>query len=138
MRTEIMGREIPDTTLHMDGPEVFNFTISAIPQAIKDFCSSSNQDLGGFEHFAFHQANKFILKQIAMMTGFSNTKHLISIDHYGNTSSASIPLTLCVNNDKVSGMTMMAGFGVGLSWGILSYDFSATKLLPVSVVKEVG
>lgn len=122
--------------LQMDGLEVFNFTTSAIPPAIKEFSLNSGQALSEFGAFCFHQANRFILKQIAMMAGFSNMKHLISMDRYGNTSSASIPLTLCDQRAKRPGKTLMAGFGVGLSWGIESYDFSNTQLLPVIEVKE--
>lgn len=132
----ICGKDISDGFLNMDGPEVFNFTISSIPQAITDFCSSSGQELSSFDHFAFHQANRFILKQIAMLAGFPFAKHLLSIDRYGNTSSASIPLTLCANRANAAGKTMMCGFGVGLSWGVLSYDFSATKILDVRVVDD--
>ncbi len=122
--------------LMMDGPEVFNFTISSIPPAIKEFCETSNQPLETFSHFAFHQANKFILKQIAMLTGFPNSKHLMSIGRYGYTSSASIPLTLCANAGSLAGPTLAAGFGVGLSWGIMSYDFATTSVLPVRILKE--
>lgn len=125
-------------SLQMDGLEVFNFTTSSIPPAIKSFVANSNQTLGDFNAVCFHQANKFILKQIAMMTGFPNSKHLVSIDRYGNTSSASIPLTLCDQREKKPGNTLLAGFGVGLSWGIASFDFARTELLPVVNVKEVG
>lgn len=122
--------------LSMDGLEVFNFTTSVIPAAIKEFVINSEQKLCEFDSFCFHQANKFILKQIAMMTGFPGMKHLVSIDRYGNTSSASIPLTLCDQREKRPAKTLLAGFGVGLSWGIASYDFSDTALLPVVEVKE--
>ncbi len=121
-------------TLQMDGLEVFNFTIREIPNAIHEFCANHNVALADIEHFCFHQANRFILKQIAMTTGFPNSRHLISIDQYGNTSSASIPLTLCHN--LLRGGALLAGFGVGLSWGLLKYDFSKTDLLPVVIVKE--
>lgn len=122
--------------LYMDGLEVFNFTTNAIPPALKSFAENSGCALKDFDAFCFHQANKFILKQIAMMAGFSSLKHLVSIDRYGNTSSASIPLTLCDQREKHPGRTLMAGFGVGLSWGIESYDFTNTQLLPVIDVKE--
>lgn len=122
--------------LQMDGLEVFNFTTSVIPTALKEFSQNSGQPLSEFGSFCFHQANRFILTQIAMMAGFSARKHLISIDRFGNTSSASIPLTLCDQREKRPGKTLCAGFGVGLSWGIVSYDFSNTLLLPVQSIKE--
>lgn len=132
----ICGKSLDDSFLHMDGTDVFDFTINVIPAAIKEFCEVSKQNLADFDHFAFHQANKFILKQIAMLTGFPFAKHLISIDRYGNTSSASIPLTLCHNRENVGGNILMCGFGVGLSWGLMSYDFTDTTLREVSIVKD--
>ncbi|MGI5923178.1 MAG: ketoacyl-ACP synthase III [Lentisphaerae bacterium] len=136
MGKHICGKSLDDSFLHMDGADVFDFTINVIPAAIKEFCDVSKQNLADFAHFAFHQANKFILKQIAMLTGFPFAKHLISIDHYGNTSSASIPLTLCYNRENVAGNTLLCGFGVGLSWGLMSYDFTDTTLREVRVVKD--
>ena len=126
------------TTLQMDGLEVFNFTINTIPSELKAFCANYGKEISSYDHYCFHQANRFILKQVATLAGFPNRKHLISIDRFGNTSSASIPLTLCDHREHLSGHggTLMAGFGVGLSWGIAAYDFSQTQCLPVVFVKE--
>lgn len=120
----------------MDGLEVFNFTINVVPEAIAEFSKVHGMNTDVFDSFCFHQANRLILKQVAMVAGFRNSKHLVSIDRYGNTSSASIPLTLCDASDREVGMTLLAGFGVGLSWGLAAYDFSDVKRYPVRIVKE--
>ena len=132
----IGGQAVKDEWLHMDGLEVFNFTTSAIPGALKAFAEKSGVEIGAFDSYCFHQANKFILKQIAMLSGFSARKLLYSIEEFGNTSSASIPLTLCANRDRLPGKSLMAGFGVGLSWGVISYDFSNTELMAVEEMEE--
>lgn len=136
MASEINGLPMADTYLNMDGPEVFNFTISSIPNAVREFCAAAGRDLAAYDHFAFHQANRFILKQIAMLAGFPFAKHLLSIDRYGNTSSASIPLSLCANRENLAGRTMLCGFGVGLSWGVMDYDFTDTRCLEVRTVED--
>ena len=111
----------------MDGMDVFNFTINEVPTLIKEAMSKSGLSVDGIDSLVLHQANKFVLKQVAMMTGFPMKKVPISMDRYGNTSSASIPLTLCdmKERDETLGVkkVLMSGFGVGLSWGTLIADF---------------
>lgn len=113
--------------LVMDGMDVFNFTINEVPGLIKEGLSQSGLSVDGIDYLVLHQANKFVLKQVAMMTGFPMKKVPISMDRYGNTSSASIPLTLCdmKERDETLGVkkVLMSGFGVGLSWGALIADF---------------
>ena len=74
------------------------------------------------------------------MTGFDDARNLVSIDRYGNTSSASIPLTLCDAANRTGadggGCTLLAGFGVGLSWGIAALDLRDTAILPPFITKE--
>lgn len=113
--------------LVMDGMDVFNFTINEVPQLIKEQMARLSLSSDQVDYLVLHQANKFVLKQVAMMTGFSMKKVPISMDRYGNTSSASLPLTLCdmKERDETLGMKklLMSGFGVGFSWGTLYVDF---------------
>lgn len=119
--------------LKMDGVDVFNFTINEVPDLIKEQITSAGLTAGAIDYLVLHQANKFILKQIAMMTGFSMKKVPVSLDRYGNTSSASIPLTLCDLAARESGTKkiVMSGFGVGLSWGTLITDFDFSRCIPL-------
>lgn len=117
-----------DGRLAMDGMDVFNFTINEVPDLIKAEMSAANVTSDSVDYLVLHQANKFVLKQVAMMTGFSMKKVPISMDRFGNTSSASIPLTLCdlAKTEQGKKKVVMSGFGVGLSWGTLITDFDFT------------
>ena len=117
----------PGGRLFMDGMDVFNFTINEVPQLIKEQMSRLGLSQEQVDYLVLHQANKFVLKQVAMATGFSMKKVPVSIDRYGNTSSASIPVTLCDMKERDASLAVkkvvMSGFGVGLSWGVLVMDF---------------
>lgn len=119
--------------LLMDGMDVFNFTINEVPDLIKGQMAQSGVTSDDVDLMVLHQANRFVLKQVAMMTGFSMKKVPISMDRYGNTSVTSIPLTLCdyaqANPDAGQKKILMSGFGVGLSWGTLlgAFDFGVCR-----------
>lgn len=118
---------IAPSELHMDGMDVFNFTINEVPDLIKEQMAQSGVTVADIDLMVLHQANKFVLKNIAMATGFNMGKIPISMDRFGNTSSATIPLTLCDYWERNPGIgkkkVLMSGFGVGLSWGTLVADF---------------
>ena len=123
----------------MDGVEVFNFTINEVPAAINDLMKTVGVTSADIDYLVLHQANLFILKQIAKMTKFKMEKVPVSIDRYGNTSVSTIPLTLC---DKFGGQAdsgekrfIFSGFGVGLSWGVVHLKFNPVVCLPISEVE---
>ncbi|MFA6922349.1 MAG: ketoacyl-ACP synthase III [Gallionella sp.] len=124
-----------DHDLYMDGTEVFNFTISEVPSAIKRLMEQSERTPENTDMLVLHQANLFILKQIAKMTKFPVEKVPVTIDRFGNTSVTSIPLTLCdtlaANSDKTARRVILAGFGVGLSWGVVSLEVCPECCLPI-------
>ena len=82
-----------------------------------------------------HQANQFIIKQISRRIGAAQEQVLISLDRYGNTGGISIPLTICDafgdDNDMEKKNVLAAGFGIGLSWGITSFEIDPKNILPV-------
>ena len=123
--------------LSMDGMDVFNFTINEVPDLIKSEMAAAKLTAESVDYLVLHQANKFVLKQVAMMTGFPMQKVPVSMDRFGNTSSASIPLTLCdlASRDQGLKKIVMSGFGVGLSWGtlIMDFDLSACEADIISV-----
>ena len=127
--------------LHMDGMDVFNFTINEVPDLIKEQMERSGVTEQDVDLMVLHQANKFVLKNVAMATGFSMKKVPISMDRYGNTSSTSIPLTLCdyymSNPTAGKKKVLMSGFGVGLSWGTLVTDFDFTVCRKIALGTEV-
>lgn len=107
--------------LYMDGGEIFNFTIKRVPPLVKDLLSVNNLNAKNVDYFIFHQANEFILKHLAKKLKLSQEQTPINIDRYGNTSSASIPLTITSELQNILSCSKkklaMIGFGVGYSWG---------------------
>ncbi|HEY3696242.1 ketoacyl-ACP synthase III [Phenylobacterium sp.] len=107
--------------LFMDGGAVFSFTLKAVPALIRDTLGRAGAEPAEVDALVLHQANRFMLNHIAKKAGIDAARTPINIDRYGNTSSASIPLVL--TTDLAARLAaeplrlMMAGFGVGYSWG---------------------
>jgi 3-oxoacyl-[acyl-carrier-protein] synthase-3 len=107
-----------DSELFMDGMDVFNFALSVVPKNIKEICAIANTDITNVEHIVLHQANKFMTDFIVKRLKYPVEKVPYCLDRYGNTSSASIPLTISSEfAGKNIGNIVMCGFGAGLSWG---------------------
>lgn len=131
------GKISPDETGEaMDGMSVFSFGISVPPKSIKrllDFCGVSLDDV---DEFVFHQANLFMLNKIAKKLKIDTAKMPTSLKEYGNTTSASIPLTIVSQCGEIYGnkkvKTMACAFGTGLSWG--SVYLETDKLIIPDVI----
>ncbi len=109
-----------DKYLDMDGAKVFQFAITEVPKQINDLLIKNNINIGDIDFFVFHQANKFIIDHIKKKMSIPNNKILFSLEKFGNTNSASIPITLNSNQSKIKNKPkklLLCGFGVGLSWG---------------------
>ena len=120
--------------IYMEGTSVFSFSISDVPKALKDYLEHTNTSTEDYDVFLFHQANQFIIKQIARKLKLSAEKVPLSLDRYGNTGGISIPLTLCDHyGDKDVGVVraLMSGFGIGLSWGVTSATIDTARIYPV-------
>jgi 3-oxoacyl-[acyl-carrier-protein] synthase-3 len=106
-----------DENLYMNGAEVFLFTLREIPKMVRCVVHDFNE----IDAVIMHQANKFILNYIAKKLKIPAEKIMLSLDKYGNTSSASIPLTISktLSNElnKETKRLLLTGFGVGFSWG---------------------
>lgn len=114
--------------LFMNGMDVFNFSIQVAPQSIKSILEKVNLTIDNIDYFVLHQANKLMNETIRKKLKIDAIKLPYSIDEFGNTSSASIPLTIIhklrnelENSNKKLCMT---GFGVGLSWATCISDFN--------------
>lgn len=112
----------PADTLFMEGSEIFNFTLAAVPKLVDDLVESSGAARDAFDAFLFHQANAFMIKHLAKKAKLPPEKVPINIDRFGNTSSATIPLLLVTDCRELvtagsPALLAMLGFGVGYSWG---------------------
>lgn len=108
--------------VYMDGPKVFEFTVSVIPAHIKQFMKETGITPNSVNWLILHQANKQIVEFIAEKSGFPLCKAPTeTFSRYGNLSSASIPATLCdlfsEGQESAHGRILLTGYGVGLSWG---------------------
>jgi len=107
--------------LHMDGAEIFNFSLKVEPVAIRDMLDQSGWAEETVDGFVFHQANRYIIDNIRRRLKLPEGKVPSgTVERFGNQSSASIPATLtdhygsklCERGHRF----ILSGFGVGLSW----------------------
>lgn len=124
----------------LDGASVFEFTITEVPKVFNEFFEMNNENIESYDYFVLHQANRFMLKHIAKKIKLPLEKMPLSIDRYGNTSSATIPLTivdLC-DNQQVPQTIRLAtsGFGIGLSWGVATFDIESADVLPMIITED--
>ncbi len=104
---------------YMNGADVFNFVIVEVPRDIKNLVAASGEDVQNLDFYVFHQANEFINNHIAKKMKLDKTKIPWTIQKYGNTSSVSVPLTICSElKDQMQGKKkiLMSAFGVGMAW----------------------
>lgn len=105
--------------LYMNGPDIFNFTIKAVPPLVKDTLLKNNLKKEEINLFIFHQANKFILTYLRKKLKISEENFYINMTNTGNTISSTLPIAICDIKDKeiLHGNILLTGFGVGYSWG---------------------
>lgn len=120
----------------LDGPAVFIFGITRVPKAIKELLRHFEIAKDEIDYFVMHQANKFMNEKIREKVGIEASKTPYSMQFFGNTSSASIPLTMVSSLSselRIGEHKLLAsGFGVGLSWG--SVYFKVTNLVIPEVI----
>lgn len=106
--------------LCMNGPEIFNFTLEAVPTCVDALLARAGVSLEAVDLFVFHQANAYMLEHLRLKMGLTEEKFFVFLEYCGNTVSSSIPVALkeaVLAGRLRPGMTvMLVGFGVGLSW----------------------
>lgn len=105
--------------LFMNGAEIFNFTLDAVPPLVKDTLAKNNLQKEEIDLFVFHQANKYMINFLRKKLKIEDEKFFVYLENVGNTVSSTIPIALCEarKENKVKGNVLLAGFGVGYSWG---------------------
>lgn len=126
--------------LWMDGAEVFAFTLREIPKSIRSVLASAQWTTEQLDVFVPHQANAWMLQQLCKRVGLPAHKMLNSLQHFGNTSSASIPLamTTALPSDlcERSLRLLLSGFGVGWSWATVAFLSTPMIVLPPVYLEE--
>ncbi len=109
-----------DDYLYMNGGNIFNFTLEAVPPLVDDVLQKNQLKEDEIDYYIFHQANKFMLDTIRKTCGIYKEKFYINLETTGNTVSSTVMIGLkdCINNGviKPSSKVLITGFGVGLSW----------------------
>lgn len=126
-------------TTRMNGMDVFSFGITTAPKSVKRLADKFGFDYLGYDWFVFHQANKKMNQMIVKKLKLDQEKVPSCMEDFGNTSSASIPLTIVTRlagkGSEGKQNFICCGFGVGLSWGTLAFS---TENLVISPLVEVN
>jgi len=125
------GNKRNNLQVYMDGMDVFNFAIKVVPKGVKEIMKITERELDSVGYIVFHQSNKFMTDFFVKKLKFSTDKVPYCIDRFGNTSSASVPLTIVSElKGKLDEPTdvVMCGFGAGLSWGTALINFNGCKI----------
>jgi 3-oxoacyl-[acyl-carrier-protein] synthase III len=105
----------------MNGRDVYKFAVRALSEAIGEAFAANNLTADHITHVVAHQANVRIIDAVLERVKLPKEKAFLNIDKYGNTSSASLPMTLdeanrsgrLAPNDTI----LMMAIGAGMSWG---------------------
>jgi len=113
------GNPVSSDYLFMNGPEIFSFTILIVPKMIKEVLEKNGLSKDQVSLYVLHQANTYILEFLRKKMKIEEDKFYLNLQQVGNTVSSTIPIALCdaQQEGKLKGNIVLAGFGVGLSWG---------------------
>ena len=131
------GNERSDYELFMDGMEIFSYGIRNVPSMVREYLSLQNKTLDTYDGIVMHQANLYLMKQIAKRIGVNDdNKVLVSIDRYANTSVNSIPLTIVDRYQKERKQErkkhlLLCGFGGGMSLGLVDMYIDTSCIIPM-------
>lgn len=110
-----------DLHLILKGIDVFNFSIREVPGNIRALLEHESMTADDVDYFIFHQANLLINETVRKKLKLPEEKVPYTLKEFGNTSSATIPLTMvhCLQEalQRYETRLVLSGFGVGLSWG---------------------
>lgn len=124
-----------DLQMSLDGINVFNFALREVAPNIQNLLSAINIPQSSIDHFVLHQGNKLMLECIRKKMKEGEEKFPYSMYYFGNTSSASIPMTIVteLRTKLTEGRShlLLSGFGVGLSWGSAYLSADSAIILPL-------
>ena len=107
--------------LQMDGQAVFKFAVRVLDESARETLAAAHMALEDVDWLIPHQANVRILEATARKLGVPRERLVVTVDHHGNTSAASVPLALdeYVRAGKIrSGQrVLLQGVGGGFTWG---------------------
>ncbi|XPV69072.1 MAG: beta-ketoacyl-ACP synthase III [Halarcobacter sp.] len=117
--------------IKMKGNETFKLAVRTLTSDVKDMMEKHNISNKDITHFIPHQANYRIIKAVGDALGLSEEQTIVTVDKYGNTSAASIPMAMNYAYEqgkiKAGDTILFDAFGGGLTWGSALFPFSPLK-----------
>ena len=121
------GKVTGDPFLRMDGQAVIKFAVRVLADVAKECCAAANVPPSEVDWLIPHQANVRIIESTGKKLGLDMSKVIVTVDHHGNTSAASIPLALdaAVRDGRVKKgqKLLLEGVGGGFTWGAVLLEF---------------
>lgn len=107
--------------LYQEGRAVYKHAVTDMLNSSMEVAERNNINVADVDWFIPHQANMRIIEAVAERAGLGHDKVLVNIEHYGNTSAASIPLCIDEYKDKLKkgDKIILTAFGAGFTWGAL-------------------
>lgn len=137
-KTEVQkdGLTRSPASLHLDGMNVFTFGITRVPKIIKELLANTSTSTADIDFFIFHQANRLMNEKIRKKLKLLPEQVPYSLPQFGNTSGASIPITMVTQLERVLRSQVshfvLCGFGVGVSWAAIQL-----KIGPLQYVNHI-
>jgi 3-oxoacyl-[acyl-carrier-protein] synthase-3 len=116
---DVLARKLDKIT--MNGREIYKFAVRVLPQVILEALDANGLAVSDIDHIVPHQANARIVESVLERLGVPLEKCWMNLDRYGNTSSASLPISLDEANRvgrlKPGDLIAMMAIGAGMTWG---------------------
>jgi 3-oxoacyl-[acyl-carrier-protein] synthase-3 len=114
-------------TFTMDGPKVWEFALETVPRTIRSLLADHGLTPADLDLLILHQSNLRMIEAIMKLLELSMEQTVTTLESYGNTAAASIPITLQKAWDagrlRAGSRVMLCGFGGGLSWGAALFEW---------------
>lgn len=118
------SHDVIEKRLHkvkMNGREVYKIAVRSLAEVVEELCATTGLPSSSIDHVVPHQANIRIVDGVLERLGVPRERAILNIDRYGNTSSASVPVTLDEGvrggRIKQGDLVVMMAIGAGMSWG---------------------
>lgn len=125
------GNKKYPSDLILDGPAVLSFSTQRVPPGVERLLEYAQTPKEAIDYFVFHQANRMINETIRKKLGLSVEKVPSTLADLGNTSGASLPVTMTARLHETLAEAkhklLLSGFGIGLSWGSVIVDIEGAK-----------
>jgi len=105
--------------LFMDGKAIFDFTADVVPEMVQETIEKNKLKECDINLYVFHQANRYMINYLRKLMGIDKERFFVYLEKVGNTVSSTIPIALkeAQKEGRLNGNILLAGFGVGLSYG---------------------